>query len=309
MMRLWLLIVNRLDYMKPTDKHSQNAILIGMLRRITAGIMISLISVVAFAAPADAVKASAATVSGLGNDVSYPQCKKSLPTSQAFGIVGINGGIATTTNSCAATQLAWANRSSGTTAQAKAGVYVNTANPGGLGTASWPQNNTDPAGTTVYDPYSSCDGSDSLACAWQYGWNRAVEDVQSRFKPAAQAASVSDDPAAYPWWLDVETGNTWKTGSSFAQLSNTADLEGMTAYFQSLHAVVGLYSTAAQWSQIVGSQVTGDSNLNGLNNWRPGGANLRTAQQACTAAPLTTGGKVTLTQYVANRLDYDYSCV
>lgn len=83
----------------------------------------------------------------------------------------------------------------------------------------------------------------------------------------------------------------------------------MTAYLKSVGATVGLYSTAAQWSQIVGSQVSSSSNLNGLNNWRPGGANLNTAKRACTAAPLTAGGKVTLTQYIANSLDYDYPCV
>lgn len=281
-----------------------------MLNRLVTGLVVSLVSVVAFTAPADAVKPQAhQKATGLGNDVSYPQCGKALPTSQTFGIVGINDGIATTTNPCLSTQLAWATRSSGTTAQAKAGVYVNTANPGGLGTASWPQNNTDPTGTATNNPHGTCDGSDSLACAWQYGWNRAVEDVQLRFKPAAQSAGLSDDPAAYPWWLDVETGNTWKTGSDFAQLSNTADLEGMTAYFQSVHAPVGLYSTAAQWNAIVGSQVTSDSHLNGLDNWRPGGANDKTAKKACTAAPLTPGGTVVMTQYIANNLDYDYSCI
>ena len=280
-----------------------------MVRRIVSSLVVSIISVVAFSSPVFAVKPSPVTTTGLGNDVSYPQCKKTLPTTQAFGIVGINDGLATTTNPCLSTQLAWANDSKGGTPQAKAGVYVNTANPGGLGTASWPTSNTDPAGNTTNNPNGTCDGSDSLACAWQYGWNRAVEDVQSRFTPATQSAGLSTNAAAYPWWLDVETSNTWKSGSAFAQASNVADLQGMTAYLRTLNATVGLYSTAAQWSQIVGSQVSGSSNLNGLNNWRPGGANLNTAKQACAAAPLTTGGKVTLTQYIANNLDYDYSCI
>ena len=280
-----------------------------MVRRIISSFVVSILSVVAFSSPVFAVKPTPVTQTGLGNDVSYPQCSKTLPTTQAFGIVGVNDGLATTTNPCLSAQLTWANNSKGGTAQAKVGVYVNTANPGGLGTASWPKDNTDPTGKTTSNPNGTCDGSDSLACAWQYGWNRAVEDVQSRFAPATQSAGLSTSAASYTWWLDVETSNTWKSGSTFAQASNTADLQGMTAYLRSLNAPVGLYSTAAQWSQIVGTQVGSSSNLNGLNNWRPGGANLNTAKQACTAAPLTAGGKVTLTQYIANSLDYDYSCI
>lgn len=280
-----------------------------MFKRLSTGSILGLTIAVLLGAPAFATKSvSSSNITPLGNDVSYPQCNKTLPTTQTFGIVGVNGGLATTTNDCLPQQLAWAWKSSGTQHQPKAGVYVNTANPGGLGTASWPKSNVDPAGNPTNDPYGNCDGSDSLGCAWQYGWNRAVEDVQSRFTPAAQSAVVDTAPATYRWWLDVETSNTWKTGSSFALTSNTADLEGMTAYFESLSATVGLYSTASQWSQIVG-RVDSGSNLNGLINWRPGGANLNTAKQACTATPLTPGGQVLLTQYVANRLDYDYSCI
>src|SRR5207253_418891 len=104
---------------------------------------------------------------------------------------------------------------------------VNTANPGGLNTASWPKNNTDPAGNLSPNPHGTCDSSDSLACAWQYGWNRSAEDHLQRFQPAAQSAGIAPEAAAYPWWLDVETVNTWKSGSSFASSSNDADLEGM----------------------------------------------------------------------------------
>lgn len=247
----------------------------------------------------------------LGIDVSWPQCGKRLPSTQAFGIVGVNGGLATTTNPCLKEQLVWASQSVGGTPQEKLQLYVNTANPGGLNTASWPESNTDPAGNNSANPYGTCDGSDSLACAWQYGWNRSLEDVRDRFQPAAvQAAGVDTSPAAYIWWLDVETENTWKlSGSSFDTTSNVAVLEGMTEYFKSVGARVGLYSTGYQWGQIVGSSVSATSNLNGLNNWRPGGANLSTAKSACTTSPLTANGKVVLTQFVSKNLDYNYSCI
>lgn len=251
-----------------------------------------------------------ANATPLGIDVSWPQCGKQLPKTQAFGIVGVNGGLATTTNPCLKDQLVWASQSVGGTPQEKIQLYVNTANPGGLNTVSWPANNTDPAGNVSPNPYGTCDGSDSLACAWQYGWNRAVEDVINRFQPAAVQAGVITTPGNYIWWLDVETENTWKlSGTTFDNESNVAVLEGMTAHFNSVGARVGLYSTGSQWNQIVGNAVSATSNLNSLNNWRPGGASLNTAKQACGAAPLTANGTVVLTQFVSKGLDYNYSCV
>ncbi|HVA96974.1 MAG TPA: hypothetical protein VND99_04930 [Candidatus Acidoferrales bacterium] len=245
------------------------------------------------------------TITKVGNDISYPQCGNTFPTGQGFGIVGINGGIATTTNPCLSTELLWAGQSLGTANQAKVQLYVNTGNPGLLGT--WPVNNTDPLGDTSPNPYGTCDGTDSTACAWQYGWNRAVADVQQKFIPAAIAAGVDAIPSDYPWWLDVETTNSWDSGSSDALNRNRVDLEAMVTYFQSKGIVVGIYSTNFQWGTIVGS-VPSNSNLNGLRNWRPGATDLSSAQSNCSLTPLTTGGFVVMTQYSTN-FDYDYSCL
>src|SRR5215207_10878571 len=66
----------------------------------------------------------------LGNDISWPQCKKPFPKGQAFGIVGVNNGLANNTNPCLAAELSWANQSKGGTGQPLAALYVNTANPG-----------------------------------------------------------------------------------------------------------------------------------------------------------------------------------
>jgi hypothetical protein len=117
----------------------------------------------------------------IGNDISYPQCGKSYPTGQLFGIVGVNGGIASTTNPCLSSELSWAaNTIDSAINQAKIQLYVNTGNPGGLNTATWPQNNTDPEGNMTTNPHGTCDGSNSVACAWQYGWNRAVDERGKR---------------------------------------------------------------------------------------------------------------------------------
>lgn len=247
-------------------------------------------------------------VTKIGNDVSFPQCNKNLPNAQGFGIVGVNGGKASTTNPCLANELIWANLSLGTLNQAKVQLYVNTGNPGDVKPDTWPNNNTDPQGNNAPNPYGTCDGSNSTACAWQYGWNRAVDDVQNRFIPAAHSAGVDAIPGDYPWWLDVETTNSWESGSADALDRNRVDLEAMVTYFQSRGITVGIYSTNYQWGQIINAAPTG-SNLNGLKNWRPGASDIAGAQSNCSLSPLTSGGSVVLTQYSTSEFDYDYSCL
>lgn len=248
--------------------------------------------------------------SPIGYDISYPQCNTKVSTNHAFGIVGVNGGLATTPNPCLEQQLEWASTAVGGTKQEKVQLYVNTANPGGLDTPSWPQDNFDPGGNFVVTPHGGCTGEDTLACAWQYGWNRAYEDVNWWFGPAATKVLADTKPSSYVWWLDVELENTWKlSGSKLDYQSNVAVLEGMAEYFASIGTRIGLYSTAYQWGEITDGVIDSESRLNGLPNWRPGGRNVSTATQACTASPLTPGGTVVLTQYIARGLDHNYSCI
>lgn len=236
---------------------------------------------VAWAAPA------AASLQGV--DVSYPQCGQTLPTGQAFALVGVNGGRATTTNPCLAEQLEWAARSTGGTVHDDVQLYVNTGNPAGAG--EWP--------TAGINRHGSCDGSNSRPCAYQYGWERALDDATIRGISA---------PEQYMWWLDVELANSWDHSDGGA-VRNAAVLEGMTDYFTSIGARgVGLYSTRDQWETIVGSGADAESSLNGLANWRPTGDSLEGAQANCGLAPLTPGGVVELTQYTTD-LDRNHSCI
>lgn len=267
--------------------------------------------------PANAAKPSSgggSTTTQLGIDVSYPQCGKTLPSSFAFGIVGINGGNAASTNQCLAQQLIWANKASGSVAsQPKLQVYVNTGNPGEVIelAKAWPSSNSDRTGFVAANPYgNSCVGDNSLSCSWQYGWDRALEAEIDRFMPAAKIAGINTDSKTYTWWLDVETMNTWQSGSPEALKRNVATLEGMKSYYNYRGINnIGLYSTAVQWKEITGNYINTESNLNSLKNWRPGGASLSTAKQACTATPLTPGGKVVMTQFISKNLDYNHSCV
>ncbi len=59
-----------------------------------------LASTASYAAPAN-VKTP------LGVDISYPQCNAKVPTDHAFGIVGVNNGLATQPNPCLGQQLTW----------------------------------------------------------------------------------------------------------------------------------------------------------------------------------------------------------
>ncbi|MDQ0689154.1 hypothetical protein [Arthrobacter sp. W4I7] len=237
------------------------------------------------------------TQSLLGNDISWPQCSQDLPTGQAFSIVGVNNGLANTTNPCLAKQLTWAASSSGGTPQPKVSLYVNTANPGSAG-SWWPTSDEYPAGTPIHNPYGPCKAKDyGKACAYMYGYAKAWDDAHIR------GISKASD---YIWWLDVETGNSWSTADKDA---NCAVLEGMTDFFRSIKAKgVGIYSTGSQWSQIVGT-ISSSSNLYSLPSWLAGARTQTGAKGNCSNPPLTWGGRVTLTQFVSRGFDYDYSCV
>jgi hypothetical protein len=238
----------------------------------------------------------------VGYDVSYPQCDTSLPRYRAFAAVGINGGLSTRRNPCLAAELTWAWGASGAVpAQPRAQLYLNTANPGEIRgqVTTWPE--------TGLTPYGGCDGSNSAACSWQYGWERTQNSVDAFLTPAAREARVDSRPASYTWWLDVETMNTWQSGSSEALARNRATLEGMTSFLTSRGGRVGIYSTSQQWARIVGS-VPASSTLAGRDSWLAGATSLAGAQTACLEPVLVPCGRVTLSQYVQGGLDRDFSC-
>jgi hypothetical protein len=269
----------------------------GVLR----GLLVTGITAVGLVLGLPATSASAAP-DGNGADVSHPQCGDDLPDGQAFGVVGVNGGVATTANPCLPAQLQWAWDSTGTVAgQPPAQLYVNTANPGGVRelVTTWP--------TDGETPHGRCDGRNSPACSWEYGWERARTTVTDFFLPAAEAAGVDADPAHYSWWLDVESENTWQSGTPAGQARNRAALEGMAAYLIARGGEVGVYAVPAQWRQIVGA-VTWDSNLYRLDSWLPGAATASGAAANCRRDPLTNGGEVAIAQYVDGDRDVNVPC-
>ena len=123
---------------------------------------------------------------------------------------------------------------------------------------------------------------------------------------ALTSVVIPTSPSAYPWWLDVETANSWETGTS-GLANNVADLQGMVAALQAGGVPpggVGIYSTTYQWGQITGGSQAG--NLFGLPDWIPGARRLSSAKSNCSLTGFT--GPVTITQWFAQPYDGDYAC-
>ena len=110
-----------------------------------------------------------------GNDISYPQWGKTLPSGQAFGIVAVNEGLPEQYESlpggrnklgpvfCRRHTAAEGLRCTSTPR-----TRAITASPTGR-----PVTPTPLFGNHDKDPYGTCRGGNSQACAWQYGWNMA----------------------------------------------------------------------------------------------------------------------------------------
>ena len=226
-----------------------------------------------------------------GFDISFPQCGSPEPVLPAFAVVGVNGGRAFTANPCLARQYVWA-LGAASPVQPRVAFYMNTGNPGPEASARWPS-----AGSPAPQP---CDGSWSAGCAFDYGW-LAAADAWSR------ARSVAGDGASLaPWWLDVESANSWSENTT----TNAASLQGAMAYLRSVNvAVVGIYALAADWEAIVGAP-SADAPQNApfatLPNWRPG---AQSRAEALTWCPRTvTGGRVLFVQYPQNGFDGNLPC-
>jgi hypothetical protein len=277
-------------------------------RRVSSRVLVGAATLAllgATASPAFAqgrTSAAGHSASASGYDISYPQCGGPFPATPTFGIVGVNDGVVHSTNPCLGTgdgpsELSWAE-SSGHPA-----FYANTADPGPAYSSFWPNGQTSP---------QTCDGTNTEACSYDYGWNMAAysfaaavtaEQELNATSPTASAASV-------PWWLDVETGNSWQTlesdyGNTPSSGSNDlAALSGASAYLANEGvASIGFYSTSTQWTEITG----GTGQFQADPSWVAGFRSVKTAASGCSATGFT-GGRIALTQYPAGGFDADYAC-
>ena len=263
-----------------------------------------------------------------GIDVSYPQCGASLPSSRAFAIVGVNGGLANDYNSCLSSEYSYASRLTATTKQPGVQAYVNTGDPGN-GVADWPSpsqlgaygTTSTPVGTCGFASGTSGPGAESAACAYVYGYDM-VRGIT--YRSGSGNATIAGDVAAFhsatgsqlyaaPVWLDVETGNSWQSSTGGLAM-NVADLQGMVASVQAAASAagvvakaLGVYSTSLQWNIITGTPGSSSGNLWNVSDWIPGAQSETGAVSNCSQRAFT-GGTVSITQWVGS-LDGDYSCI
>jgi hypothetical protein len=245
---------------------------------------------------------AAAKTNKTGYDISYPQCGGAYPSGQAFGIVGVNGGLANDANGCLKSEIAWAQASPGLSlpSQAPASLYINTADPGPApGVTDWPSSGSS-------DQYGSCNGDWSKACAYLYGQQRAT------YSYGLVNAIDSNLASTAPWWLDIETSNSWATSSTSGYKGlNIAAIQGFISGLESAGAAapVGVYSTGGQWNTITGltAQTTAAALRSSPPAWTAGARTLKQAQNKC-AATAFTGVRPTLAQYSANGYDADLRC-
>lgn len=244
---------------------------------------------------------AAAKTSKVGYDISYPQCGRPYPSGQAFGLVGVNGGLANDKNGCLGKELVWAQASPGlaSPSQARASLYINTADPGPApGVTDWPK--------TGSDQYGSCHGGWSKACAYLYGQQRAAYSYN------VVSASHPNLASEAPWWLDIETTNTWATSSTrgYAGL-NIATIQGFIAGLtgEGAAAPVGVYSSGAQWRAITGltSHTTRSAFGSSLPAWVAGASTLNGARSRC-ASTAFTGVRPRLAQFSSGGFDADLRC-
>ena len=251
---------------------------------------------------AAARETSSATRAGsapsVGYDISYPQCGGQFPANPAFGIVGVNRGIVFSPNPCLGagngpSELAWAG---GVRAQ----LYANTGNPGPALSTHWPNGQTFPRECNT----GASPGSDTANCAYDYGWNAAADSYQTAVRAYISLGlappGATSTPVANVWWLDVETGNSWRTDVSL----NVAALQGAVAYLQSAGAAgIGFYSTQQQWNQITGGSLA----FTAQQSWVAGATTAKQAKTNCGGVAFT-GGTVALAQYFAKGFDADLRC-
>ncbi|HKU58761.1 MAG TPA: hypothetical protein VJP39_04075 [Gaiellaceae bacterium] len=233
----------------------------------------------------------------IGYDASYPQCASSYPQNALFGIVGVNGGLASNSNRCIRGELRWARDAPGQKRpkQPPLSLYIDTGNPGGHHVADWPSGGTAPT-------YGSCNGKLTNACSYIYGEQRAAHSYHLVAVLDLLAAKTA------PWWLDVELTASW---AGTYQL-NIAALHGFIAGLRTSGATgpIGIYSTVAQWKDITGltAQTTATAFKSQLHDWVAGTeATLRQAQQNCIDGNFT-GVAPTLAQYRTGPLDADLRC-
>ncbi len=211
---------------------------------------------------------------GLGYDISYPQCSGPITTTSfpgnSFAVIGVNHGRPYTTNECFADEFA--------KAPTMRSVYMNLAAP--IGKSATADRTSVP---------KICQLGDRACKGYNYGFNAAKD---------AYATSGSQGGI---WWLDIETTNSW-IGADVNRQTIQGAIDFFTTELYSTYAPrsttmqVGVYSSPSMWNSITGSW------KNGLPVWYAG------ASGTTCSVPSFTGGPVWLVQNASATSGGDLAC-
>jgi hypothetical protein len=238
--------------------------------------------------------------SGIGYDVSFPQCITDQGTigtttngiASQFGVVGVTHGRAFTRNPCLDREV-----------QAAIGqglsvsFYLNLNAPHSAQTSE-----------VQNGPQQTCGLGDDSCAYYNYGWNTA-QDAYSYATQTLGVLGATSVPAV--WWLDVEVANYWAKDPSLNDqvIQGAIDfLHGVTSNSRlgdnaSASALtIGIYSVPAMWRGIAGATYQP-----GVPAWVVGSHQLGAASRYCAQTSFT-GGPVLLVQSVIGGNDWDYAC-
>lgn len=223
----------------------------------------------------------------LGGDISWPQCPTGMgiperrtlglplpPPEAEYVVIGLTNGPSFTPNPCLADQVSWAkDRGLLTSAYAViSGPYGDTlARHGGTG------------------PHDSGTEAGRLA---NLGFN------QARYSLAVMRRAGLETPFV---WLDVEPVPAFDWSSDPA--ANAQVVRGAARGYTDAGLRIGVYSTAALWSGVVG-----DLEL-GLPEWRAAGETSREeALSRCAPDSAIQGGRPVLAQWLQDSRDLNVTC-
>jgi hypothetical protein len=236
--------------------------------------------------PISAIAATSNPYSGTGYDVSYPNCTASQPPSGAtFALIGVGGGRAFTSNSCAGSELKSA-------AGLPVSLYYNTGYAGSFARQIDGTCLSDVSNAGVFSKLSGHKLSQA-----QQAWEIGCSEASYAATYAASSLGVSNPPVS--WWADVETGNSWSTNTSLNQFA----LDGMS-YFMSNNGngVGGFYSSPSMWAKIAGNS-SWNTTPAMSGSWVAG------LQPPCSTSPVLGGAPTWLVQSGSiGGLDQDTAC-
>jgi hypothetical protein len=240
------------------------------------------------AGAATAVPPTGAQEQVLGADISWPQCPVGLgiPEKRTLGlppprpsarfvVIGLTNGPGFVANPCLADQVAQARQRELLTSAYSVISYPDAATVDEHGSRG---------------PYDEGTASGVLH---NTGYAQARYNIESMVRTGLETPVV---------WLDVEPVPSFDWSAD--PEANAAVVEGAARGYTDAGYRVGVYSTPALWSRIVG-----DLRLGGAPEWRPAGPTSREAAEVrCGPGWSIQGGPAVLVQWVEGNRDLDVTC-